>query len=363
MKSDKLLRLLTLTFLLLSGPALAEDKFTVGVIQSTTGIAAEDGNTVIQSLKLARQKLSKAGHNIELLIEDDQTIPKKTLAAYQSLKDRKIDALVAATWDFTTNTIMPLVDRDKLVVFNTSTLPESIHNTSDSGYFFINSFSAVAEAEPFRAFLKTGTNKSLSILYTNNAWGESQKVAYEKIAAEQGVQVRALHSSVSFDENDWRQIIPALKAAQPELLVLLLNKSDLEIFLRRANEVGLKTRYFASKNAFDALRLSKFKDLYEGLCFTYPYEQLRGQAEFVSEYKRLYGEEPRVYADSSYDALFILAEAFRKSKAEKISLKDALQKTSFTGLVGQYTFSPDTSFSRGAATLMCVRSGSAEVEK
>ena len=53
--------------------------FRVGVIQSLSGLAAEDGKTVVQALTFAAEKIrSEPGSpGIELLIEDDQTIPRK----------------------------------------------------------------------------------------------------------------------------------------------------------------------------------------------------------------------------------------------------------------------------------------------
>lgn len=80
------------------------ESLKVGVAQSLTGIAYEDGTTVVRALRLAASDLQKTGTSVELLIEDDATSPKKTVAAYQRLKAEGVGVIFGATWDFTTIT-------------------------------------------------------------------------------------------------------------------------------------------------------------------------------------------------------------------------------------------------------------------
>ncbi|RIL11181.1 MAG: hypothetical protein DCC75_02830 [Proteobacteria bacterium] len=334
--------------------AQGHSSFKVGVIQSLTGIAAEDGKTVVRALELAKQDLASKGVAVELLIEDDRSSPKDAVTAYRKLRAQGIEIFIAATWDFTTNALMPLVGQDKVVLFNTSTLPESIRFEQAQGHAFTNAMSARSEARPFEAFLRQHSSTAAVIVYANNSWGETQRRIYRQIAESSGVKILSEYSSQGFDENDWKNILPAIKASAPNLVLLLINKNDLEMFLRRASEIGLSSRLFASKNAFDALRVTKQRQLYEELCFTYPLEQLQSHPEFNSRYQSEYGEQPRIYADTSYDALMILQQASLLAQA---SLKENLAQVELEGLVGPYKFSDRNSFSSGQASLICVENG------
>ncbi|RME60294.1 MAG: amino acid ABC transporter substrate-binding protein [Candidatus Dadabacteria bacterium] len=337
----------------------AEDVFRVGVIQSLTGIAAEDGKTVVQSLQLAAEHInSKYPNSIELFIEDDQSTPKNTLAAYYKLKSRKVEAIIGATWDFTTYVLIPQAAKDKIVLFNTSTLPESLNFSRSKGYLFSNAITTAEEAEPFKRFLVKYKPKSLVIVYANNLWGETQKKVYKEIAVKQNVKIEDEISSVSFEDNVWREVLPRIKSKNPSLILLLLNKNDIEIFLRRAKESSISALFFASKNAYDALSNSKQRSLYERLCFTYPYERLKRLAKFNKMYKDKFGELPRIYADNTYDALWLLYTAYKlKESSRNISLREALKLVRYKGLVGIYRYSPKTSFSIGRSSLVCVKEG------
>ena len=149
-----------------AGSAASDDRpnLRLGVVQSATGIAAEDGKTVLQALELAAEQLRAGGTEVELLIEDDQSTPKNSVSAYHSLRQRHVDAVIAATWDFTTNSLIPLIAKDRVVLFNTSVPAESVLIERSDGYAFVNAVSIDEEVEPFKRFLKEKKIKSLTVV-------------------------------------------------------------------------------------------------------------------------------------------------------------------------------------------------------
>ena len=142
-----------------------------------------------------------------------------------------------------------------------------------------------------------------------------------------------------------------------------LSAPAIEVFLRKAAELGLKASFFASKNLYDAVRSSSAKDLFNGVCFTYPMEQLQRESDFRARYKAKFGEDARMYADNTYDALFILAKAIQDSREQGSSLKDASRAVTYDGLTRRYEFSEAKSFGTGSSSLVCVRNGETQLEK
>jgi ABC-type branched-subunit amino acid transport system substrate-binding protein len=336
----------------------------VGVVQSLTGIAAEDGKTVVQALKLAADDFnSRSDSKVELLIEDDGSQPKNSVSALTSLVRRKVQVIIGATWDFTTNAILPAASTNNIVIFNTSTLPESLVLPQSKRFAFINSIRAEDEAAVFHEFLQKRRPSGLAIVFANNSWGETQSRAYKKIAGSLKVPVVDELRSSSYDSNEWSTFVSRLKQKRADVVVLLLNKSDLELFLRRARELGLRSSFFASKNLFDALRVSTTKDSFNDVCFTYPFEQLARESEFRARYKQTFGEDARIYADNSYDALFIIAKAAEHALKTGVALHDSLRTVQHDGLVGRYAFSEERSFSIGRSSLVCVRRGEPHLER
>lgn len=353
-----------LILLLLSVPVYAEipDSLRIGVVQSLTGIAAEDGKTVVQALELAAADIKQeTGTSVELLIEDDQTTSKNAVTAFQKISASKPAAVIAATWDFTTNPLLPLIKQQRLVVFNTSTLPDSLDLKSTDGFAFVNAIRTADEAAPFRDFLGKVRSQTLAIVYANNSWGETQRRVYGDIARASGLQIVEEIKPATYDENEWRDLLPRIKQKKADVVLLLLNKNDLKVFLRRAQEVSLQGRFFASKNAFDAFHSESSKNMFEKLCFTYPLARVQREREFSDRYKARYGEQPRIYADNSYDALFIIEKAWRLSRERNVSLKDAMPAVVHSGVVGHYEYDANRSFSLGDSSLVCVAEGKLDI--
>lgn len=345
-----------LSFGLIAHPGVeAQESFKIGVIQSLTSFAAEDGQTVVNSVRLAQKKLkADKGYLIDLIIEDDQSQAKQAVSAFQRLKAQNVDAVIGATWSFTFNAVLPLAAQTKTVLFSSSNLTEALNLSEGLGFAFNNAMTCKEEAKPFESFLLSKKPKDLVIVYANNSWGETQFRIYKQIAESQKIQILDSISTSAIDENELGVMVAKIKAKAPQIVLLLLNKADLDVFLRRASELKLKSEIFASKNLYDAFRMSQMKAIYEHTCFTYPLEQIQREAEFLKMYKSSYNEEPKIYADYSYDALFLLIEAIRSARSQKIGLEQALQHISYTGIVGNYIFNESSSLSLGKASLVCI---------
>mgnify|MGYP001817185000 CR=1 FL=1 len=351
-------KLLSILFLsLFAVSSFADEILRVGVIQSTTGIAAEDGKTVVQALQLAAKDINEGQARIELLIEDDASIPRNTVSSYQKLKAKGVEVFLAATWDFTANSLFPLVGKERKILFNTSIFPEALFLEQSLGYGFANGLTVRGEARSFEKYLDKNRTKSIAIIYANNTWGEVQRAEYRRVADSRNLSVLLEQSSVAFDRNEWRELLPRLKSLKPDIIALLLNKNDIDVFIRRATELGLDAKYFASKNLYDALRMTKYKRQYEGVCFTYPSLALKKNKEFFERYSKAFGEEPRINADTSYDGLWILAKAHRLASEKGISMKQALMETQHQGLSHHYIFDSEDSFRVDATSLNCIKQG------
>ena len=333
----------------------------VGVIQSLTGIAAEDGKTAVQALQLAAETINKSeALKVELLIEDDGTDSKQAVSAFKKLQGQGVQAIIGPTWSFTFNSVIPLAARDKLVIVNTSTIPECLELGQSQGFAYSTAISVTEHARVFNHYLAQNPAESAVVFYTSNSWGEAQKVAYTKVLQENSVKVLNQAPSVNFDINDWRALLPREKKLAADLWLLLLNKSDLDIVIRRARELGVHSRLYASYHFGDTLRLAADRRALDQVCFSYPDEQLASEKEFVNSFLSRYGTAPRVFADSSYDALFLLYQAHKKSLAQGTALKEALDKVTFSGVAGNYRYTAERTFSTGRVSLRCVKGGLAQ---
>lgn len=361
------IRILLIFFLIpiaLSPMARSESEnkptYRIGVIQSLTGIAAEHGMNVFHALELSASKLNSQGDIVvELVVEDDGTDSKRAVSAYQKLLAANVDAIVGATWGFTTEPLIPLAARDKIVLFNTSTLLEALSMSKGEGYVFNNGASVASEVEPFLTFInrKKDGFKRAAVVHTNSTWGIAQKVAIEALILKNGISIVDSIELASQDNNDWGSLVLRLKTKSPDLTILISNPNDTELFVRRIKEQKFFTSIFSSANTFDSFRKSKTKSFFEGVCYTYPAKRLSSEVEFSNEFRLKWKYAPLISADNSYDAIPLIVNALHVSKISKVSLADVLKETKYNGLVGEYVYSKDKSFSNGSSSLVCIKDG------
>jgi branched-chain amino acid transport system substrate-binding protein len=333
----------------------------IGVIESLTGLAAEDGQNVVHAIQLAADDLRAAGNKIEVLVEDDKSTPKETVSAYFRLKQAGVQAIIAGPYSYTTEAIIPIAGREGMPVLNTSGLLESFNSTGSNGYFFCNAITMAADTKPFLRFLETHSPKTAVVIHVPSTWGKAQQKAYNLILKSKGIEILETIETLAQDNNEWPALVTKLVALRPELILLMLNKNDIDLILRKAVDQNFRPQFFGSKNTYDAWRLTRTPAGYENLCFTYPYAQLHKAAEFVRKFKAKYGEEPRIFADVSYDGLGILRSAILEARASTRPVKDVLQSKEFQGMVGTYRFSPDSSFAISQSSLLCVHNQELQV--
>lgn len=359
-RSSPVVAALSLLLIVLTSAAISKSEektrgFRIGVIQSLGGIAAEYGKGLTQILELAADDINtESSVKIELSMEDDQTDPNKAVSAFQSLILKKVDVVIGSSWDFVTNAIIPLAARSKVVLFNVSVMPEALDINLGGGYVFANAQTIDQEAQPLITYLKLHSVKTAVIAYANNRWGESMLAAHRRVLMDAGVRVLDEIKPSAIDANEWGALIPRIGRQNPELMLLLLNKNDIDIFLRRAREQKFSPLFYTSNNSFDGMKQTSDKSLYNGICFSYPFERLERMKDVAKRYEAKYHESPRWYADNAYDAVQLLHKAFVASVNNKMTLREALERADYSGIAGRYQFKDRASFSVGGLSLVCI---------
>ena len=331
---------------------------SIGVIQSLTGAAEEDGQTIVRALRLAEAEIEKQGWaRISLEIEDDGTVPKNAVSAYERLKAKKVSVIIGPAWSFLVNTLAPLAGRDNVVLLTTSNAPEVLEYEAAKGNLFSNSFRITSVGGPLAFYLEKENAKRAAFIGTDTAWAHAHRSVLRRVLQEKNVALYDDVMTPAVSNNDFREVVPRLKSAGVDLVIMLLSRDDSESFLRRASELRYRPRYFAAAHTYDSVVRTKNITLYEGVCLAYPYRQLRANQGFFEAYRQRYGEDPRIYADTSYDALFIVARALETALRSGESLQSALRETTFEGVAGRYAFSRESSLSAGTNDLVCVQNG------
>lgn len=335
----------------------------IGLLQSLTGVAAVDGETVVKAAKLAAREINSRleGPRIELLIQDDHADAKNSISAFHQIVQSRPEAIIGGSWSYLANALSPVAVQTKVPLINTSTIPECVKPEKFSGLVFTMAPEARVENAVFIPKLTKG---STAVLVSGpTGYSEAHREAFRKIALAQGVNILQELNYSNITGEDAGSLAPKVKQLDPDIVYIILPREQFDTFLRRIRELAVRSQVLADKNGYFAFLISKNLNAYEGVCLSYPLASLKKSPDFIKNYETSYGEEPQMYADVSFDAVKLLYEATLRARRENRVLQEILPEMSFEGIGGTYRYQEGRFLSDFQSSLVCIKGGVAQIQQ
>jgi branched-chain amino acid transport system substrate-binding protein len=189
----------------------------------------------------------------------------------------------------------------------------------------------------------------------------TKKDILQKIA-DAGLEFNGLYELVPIGGQDFSQVLPKIKANEPDLLLTGHYGQDPGSFSNQAATAGLKALRMGFEFTPDGLNASKGTYDSEGYIFSYDYFDPKSQKsllakKFVEDFNQVNGEDPDFYAANFYENAFVMWEVMRRIWKDDPDAKitgEALDKALQTDLTvisvyggdeqtpGSYTLDPKT---------------------
>jgi branched-chain amino acid transport system substrate-binding protein len=190
----------------------------------------------------------------------------------------------------------------------------------------------------------------------------TKKDILQKIA-DAGLTFNDLYELVPIGGQDFSQVIPKIKANEPDLLLIGIYGQDPGSFANQAETANLTAVRMGFEFTPDGLNASKGTYDSAGYTFSYDYFDPKSQnksplaEKFVTDFNAEYGEDPDFYAANFYENAFVMWECMRRIWKTDPSAKltgDAMDKALQTDLtvvsvyggdestLGSYTLDPKT---------------------
>lgn len=330
-----------------------EAPIRIGVIQSLTGMAAQDGNSILQGIKLAVED-----EDIHLKVEDDASEAKNTVTAFRKLKHSGVDLIIAGTWSLFAHPVKQFAEREKTVVVTTSNFPEMFGvGPAQDAYFYSATSSVAGERKPFEELYEKKKPKNVFLMYVETPWGQTLQKSFSDFLIKKGVSIESEGVEIVGNDEIWGTLVPKIRSKEPDLILLLLDHRAIGLFLKSAQQIKYTPTVFASTHLYQSFLDSNNKSMYEGVCFTYPYKNLNTENEFSTRFKKTYNSRPRLYSDSSYFATRMLVKAVRDARKLHQPLNHFLSTASMQFGDTSLKYSPKQSLSGGENSLLCVSGG------
>ncbi|MBN8551039.1 MAG: amino acid ABC transporter substrate-binding protein [Deltaproteobacteria bacterium] len=327
----------------------SKDLIKLGAIVSLTGDASENGKNWMEGAQLAIDELRQSGQQVELIVEDDRTIPGSVASAFIKLSTQdKVDGIIGGTWDFLAETAYPLAKQYK-VPFITPTNPVEILSVSaqSNPWIFTNGLSLKAEQHAIESFLAQKKAQNISLVYINVPYGTSHAELLRKTAQEKGLKIVSDNEITYQGFHDGIKVAALkIKEAKPDFVFVVLNYEGVDFLLREFEKANLQPTVLMPhtlKEAYDfGASPSRYTNAY-GI-----YSKFTG-ADFEAAFKKKYGRPAYDYAAAGYDAVKFMAELVKT----KPTGSDGNKILVYDGVTGRHELpSADRSVVKSEASIM-----------
>jgi branched-chain amino acid transport system substrate-binding protein len=317
---------LTLSLALISAAPAGEIR--VGTLMAQTGPLKEYGPPIKNGAVLAAKQLAAAGFEMDLFHEDSETNPAPATAAAKKLVDvNKVVAIVGALSSGVTLAVAESVTipNEVIMISPASTNPLMTILPADEGkdWLFRTCPSDALQGQ-VAAKLAASFNKTVSIMYVNNAYGQGLAEVF-KLTFEDKYHGKVL-AMVPHDNKEAESYTAELKkalAGNPDRLLAYSYPQHAKVYLKEAIEFFHYNRFMFcdGTKSEDILKALGAKVL-EGQKGTAPGTP-GGEAfrRFNEYYKTEFGQlPPKPFITNAYDATVVIGLAAYAAKAKGLEL-------------------------------------------
>lgn len=337
---------LALTTLGAVAPAVGQETIKIGLIQPLTGSVAYNGVSDVNGSKIAvaerNAKGGVLGKKVELVIEDGECQPSKTVNAAEKLIQKdQVPIISGAFCSSATIAAMSVAEKYKVPLLSGVSSKSDLTERGNEWFF------RTAETDGLlaRAFAKILVEqlqlKRIAYIGVNDDWGRGGVEEFSKqIEAMGGETVTKQY----FDhgKTDFYTMLTRIRAEKPDGIFVAAETQDGSILVKQMKELGLESKIFGVGSWATADFVGLAGDAAEGIHAAVPYAYTIERPEnkrFVEAYKQAYNEMPGKYSAAGYNALNIIMDAIeRAGEADPDKIRQALPATNYQGPNGSFQF-------------------------
>ena len=354
------LLLITATWIFgLSESVATDNEFRLGVL---TTFKMECGLGTIKATELAVEEINAKGgilgKPVKIFVADDEGSPEKGIMALKRLIEKdKVHMVTGGAVSGVVLACLELLMPNNLIFMNTGASAPLIADKIDKSYDkYKYQFRIVINAANMAESIVNDSLKHLvslgykrfAILAEDSAWNRGLTTFLEKNLPKIG---GTLATVITFDPKtmDFAPIFSKVTASKADVAIPLLAHTDTITLYKQWYEVKAPFRMAGFNNpGLDPMYWQKtggacLSEVNVGWGVLVRNKISAKSVPFFDNYSKKYGVSPNLCSSTSYDAVWVLAEAATKAKTlETNALIKALEDIDYTGAAGRIVFDKKT---------------------
>ena len=325
----------------------------MGLIASLTGkfsaLGSEDKKAVELAIEQVNAKGGLLGKKLTLVTRDDQTLPDKSVLAYNDLKAANVVAIIGSVFSNSALATLPFAERDGIPYLSPSPADEQVEPIRR--YVFVIPALSRTYAERYLEYMQAQKIKKIAVAHdTKGAYATAGYNATKALAAKYDVQI-VKDEVFEMTTSDFSPLFTHIKGSGAQAF-LFWGTGPAGVTVAKqyaATKVGIPLLLGPSQAS--KLWLAPVGPDAEGVTVSsaigvvgdYLSEGAQKQviAQMAAPFEQKYGYPPPQFAQDGYSACLLLFEAMKKSGSYKRdSIRDALEQMTLTTPNGEYRYSP-----------------------
>jgi len=300
-----------------AAPAPAAEAIKIGFFSPTTGFAAADGTSALQSAQLAVKQINEAGgidgRPLELVAYDDGAAPDQAASLARKLIEQdKVVASISGSYSGATRAAAQIFQEAGIPMLSAYAIHPEITKTGDN-IFRVGTLATIQGNVGAELVGNVLNAKKVAILTIDNDFGVSLTEGFKQHAADLGLEI-VLEEKYPLGETEFRPIIGKIKEAGPDVVYATGYYNEAANLVSQAQDEGLDAQIIGQEGYDSPKFIELAGPAAEGVIIT---TDLNRDSErpatkaFLEGYKAAYGEDADMVGASAYDAIQVLAYALK----------------------------------------------------
>jgi branched-chain amino acid transport system substrate-binding protein len=343
---------------LTASAASAADPIKIGVIAETSAIS---GVGIPNAAKMAADEINAAGgingRPIEIVDYDDHNSATDAVRAFQrAAQQDKVAAVIASYISEVVLALEPWAGRLKMPMITpgaaSNDITKRVHDDYDHEKYVFHGYLAstqIADAvcEAGKTLLVDDLHMKTAVVMSEDAaWTIPLDEEYLKCLPQIGIKVLD-HIRLSPDTTDFTPIFNKIEGEKPDVIVTGISHVGVQPTVQWQQQQVPIPMYGVSSQATNATFWKDTNGATDGVIFNMvsaPDVAVSPKTiPFAQKYQKVYGSLPGYAAYTSYDDVYMWADAIRKAGGtDPDKIVEAMEKTDYVGTIGRIEFLPKT---------------------
>lgn len=337
------------------------EAWKIGAVLELTGKSSVWGVPQRDAIQMAVEQINAnggvGGRPLELIVYDNESNETKSLVAAKKLVSQdEVLAIIGASTTPTTMPLIPYLTQEEVPLVSVGSGDEIVLPVEERKWIFKTPSNNRDISISIAEYLKGKGKTKVAFISVNNAYGDSGRQEFEKVAQEYGVEIIGAEKFGATD-NDMKPQLTRIKSLNPDAVIVWAIPPAASIVNRNFWELQMDSMLIyssgAGANAFVELAGEAAEGTYMATGKIWVVEQLPDDdpqkeviQNYVSSYEERYKQKPSPIDGMAYDAVLLLAEAIKQAAAAgdvtRATIRDGLENVNhLIGLTGIFTTAPD----------------------